>query len=183
MTTNLGHHHRKSRAIAVTALVIGVLSLGVAFAALSAELRINGAAKIATASWDVHWTNVTCSKTGEASFATPSISTNVTTNDTLTITPTFKTNGDTVTCTFDATNGGTIGAKLGTIVNNLTNLTSNNINAVLTYANNAVPAVDDPLGTGASQGYKLVMNYTGAPVGTEVSGITFTYTIPYVQAS
>ncbi|MCL1929864.1 hypothetical protein FWF93_01895 [Candidatus Saccharibacteria bacterium] len=181
MPANINHHHRKTRAIAVAALAVGVLGLGVAFAAMSTMLQINGTANISSASWDVRWANANCSATGEATFVSPAISTTTTADDTLAITPTFKSNGDTVTCTFDAVNGGTIDAKLGTLVSSLTNLTTNDITATLTYGSGVTPAADDPLNASASQGYKLVMTYGGQPLGTAVNGITFTYQVPYVQ--
>jgi hypothetical protein len=185
MTANLGQHHKKTRAIAVAALVVGVLGLGVAFAAMSTTLQINGNAKIESASWKIIWQNASCTATGEASFTAPAISTGATEDDTLAITPAFKSNGDVVTCTFEAKNDGTINAKLGTIVDSITNLTSNNITAVLTYNNssNTVPAANDALSAGTVQKYKLVMTYDGQPVSPAVNGITFTYTVPYIQAS
>jgi hypothetical protein len=174
-------HHKKTRAVAVVALAIGVLGLGIAFAAMSTTLQIRGNATIASASWNVHWGNASCIAEGEAGFTTPIISTTSTTDDTLAISPTFKSNGDTVTCTFNAINDGTIDAKLGAVVSSLTNLTSNNITADLSYSPSGAPTIDDPLNASSLQSYQLVMTYTGQPVGTEINGITFTYQIPYIQ--
>jgi hypothetical protein len=191
----ISQHHKKTRLVAVAALVVGVLGLGVAFAALSTALLISGTAKIESASWSVLWTGKSvqtpapsCTATGEASVAsTPAITdgsgSSSNTDTVLTISPSFKTGGDTVTCTFTAKNTGSIAAKLGTINPSTSNLATNNITAALTYANGNTPAAGDALAVAATQGYKLVFTYNGSTVSAEIDNITYTITVPYVQAS
>jgi hypothetical protein len=192
--STVSQHHKKTRMLAVAALVVGVLGLGVAFAALSTTLTINGTAKIASASWEVLWTGnsvptpaPSCTTTGEATVSTPAItdggSGSSVTDTVITINPTFKTNGDTVTCTFSAKNNGTLDAKLGTIAPTTTNLTNNDIAATLTYADGSAPASGNILAVGAVQGYKLVFVYSGATASAEIPGLTYSFTVPYDQAN
>jgi hypothetical protein len=192
--STVNQHHKKTRILAVAALAVGVLGLGVAFAALSTTLTINGTAKIASASWSVLWTGNTvatpapsCTATGEATFSAPVISDgsggSSNTDTIITISPTFKTNGDTVTCNFTAKNNGSLDAKLGTITPTTTGLGSNNITATLTYGDGSDPTVGDSLAAAATQAYKLVFSYTGSTVSTEVDNITYSFAVPYDQAN
>jgi hypothetical protein len=187
MAHKINQHHRKTRVIAVAALIAGVIGLGVAFAALSTSLLINGTATIQSASWSVQWKSSSpapaCTATGEATFASPTISQTTSVNDTITISPSFKTNGDTVVCTFTAANLGTLNAKLGTIAPNIGNLTTNNITPTLTYGNGNVPASGDILAANSTQEYKLLFEYTGGTVQQEVDNLTYVFTIPYEQAN
>jgi hypothetical protein len=185
---NVNQHHKRTRLIAVAALVVGVLGLGVAFAALSTNLLISGTAKIESASWSVQWEAAspapTCTATGEAALAAgPTVSSSSSTNDTITISPSFKTNGDIVTCTFTAVNKGSLNAKLGAVAPTITNLTGNSISAVLTYDNGNTPTQGDILAASGTQVYKLVFTYTGSPQATEIDNLTYSFTVPYEQAN
>jgi hypothetical protein len=184
---NINQHHKNTRLVAVAALIVGILGLGVAFAALSTNLLINGTASIQSASWSVHWETAspapTCTAAGEASVSTPSISQTTTSNDTITISPSFKTNGDTVTCTFTATNSGSINAKLGAISPSVNNLTSNNISTTLTYDDNSAPTAGDILAASSKKAYELVFQYNGSTVSSEINNLTYTITVPYEQAN
>ena len=42
----------------VAALIIAVVSLGIAFAAFSSTLTINGSATVESSSWDIHYSDV-----------------------------------------------------------------------------------------------------------------------------
>ena len=50
---------RRIKVLSLVALIVAVLGLTVAFAALSQTLTINGTASINSASWDVHFENLT----------------------------------------------------------------------------------------------------------------------------
>jgi hypothetical protein len=185
----VNQHHKKTRLIAVAALVVGVLGLGIAFAALNANLLIKGTATIESASWSVQWKTTTpgtpaCTATGEASVSTPSITQTATLNDTITISPSFKTDGDTVTCTFTAINSGSIAAKLGTIAPTTDELTDNDISVTLTYGDGATPTAGNPLAAGGgTQAYKLVFVYEGGPQAVEVDDLDYDFIVPYEQAN
>lgn len=68
---------RKIKVLSVAALLVAVLGLTVAFAALSQTLTINGSATVNTASWDIHFKNLsTPTLTGNAAVTTaPTIDT------------------------------------------------------------------------------------------------------------
>jgi hypothetical protein len=184
--SQINQHHKKTRIIAVAALVAGVLGLGVAFAALSTTLLINGTTKIKSASWDIHWDDLKCTPSGEAAVVSANDATAITktTNDkdTVKVSAEFKAKGDKVVCTMNAVNGGTINAKLDGFASSLTSLSTINVTPELKVAG-VVPADGRPLNAGASETYTLTLTYTGAPVSTDSADQTFTYTLPYVQAN
>jgi hypothetical protein len=186
---NVNQHHKKTRMIAVAALVVGVLGMGVAFAALSTTLNINGAAKIKNAAWDIHWASLTCAPTGEAAVVSSSISKATKDGDTVNVSAEFKANGDTVVCTMNAVNDGTLDAELTGFANSLTNLTAINVTSTLVYdaadTINAggTPADGDALAKKTSRPMKLTLTYTGNLVAADSDSKTFTYALPYVQAN
>ena len=107
---------RKIKSIAVVALVVAVLGLTVAFAALSQTLTINGTANVNTATWDVHFANLTgpdITGTGKSN-SEPTL--DATTIDNVNMSVTKP--GDSVTYYFDIVNAGTIDAILDTDLKN-----------------------------------------------------------------
>ena len=103
---------RKIKSMAVVALVVAVLGLTVAFAALSQTLTINGTANVNTATWDVHFANLTgpdITGTG-ASNSVPTLDVTTISNINMSVTKP----GDSVTYYFDIVNAGTIDAILDT---------------------------------------------------------------------
>ena len=106
----------KNKNILIVALIIGLVSMTVAYAAFSTTLTISSTAKVAATKWDVrfaNWTQVTVSNlnggTSEASVkASPSETATAITG----IEVTFKKPGDAVRFTFDIQNQGDIDAQL-----------------------------------------------------------------------
>ena len=96
----------------VAALIIAVVSLGVAFAAFSSTLTINGNATVTAASWDIHFENLSQpTTTGTASVATPG---SLTTTSFSGLVVNFKSPGDSITYTWHVVNKGTFNASLAT---------------------------------------------------------------------
>jgi hypothetical protein len=180
----VSQHHKKTRMIAVAALVAGVLGLGVAFAALSTTLLINGTAKIASSSWDVRWKSLNCTPSHEAQVKTADTKIVTTTDDddTVNISVEFKAKDDQVVCTMVAGNDGSIDAKLSGYAASIANLSSINVTAVL-QVGGATPADNRPLAASTTDTYTLTLTYTGDPLGSASESKTFTYTLPYVQAN
>lgn len=106
---------KNQKKVAVTLLVVALLSLSVAFAALSTTLRINGSAIVDPDKWDVHFANLGEAKiTGIATItsgATLTDDTSITGFDVVLRAP-----GDSVTYTFDVVNGGGVDAKITDVI-------------------------------------------------------------------
>ena len=114
----------------IAALVVAVVSLGVAFAAFSTQLNINGTATVQTSSWDIYWTkdgtnytkptssqNLVAGTDFTESNSQSGISETVTASGsvvatTLTWSATFKTPGDQVVYTIHVKNAGSYAAKV-----------------------------------------------------------------------
>ena len=110
----------------VAALVVAVISLGVAFAAFSTTLNISGSATVQASSWDVYFTTTatngtkpgsstdmpggTIAPTGTTNNATASI-----VATTFTWSANFKSPGDRVVYTIYVKNGGNYNAKVSNI--------------------------------------------------------------------
>jgi len=107
--------NRKIKILSLVALIVAVLGLGVAFAALSSQLTINGSAKAQAGSWNIHFAktlDMPTQTTGNASFTEPTLS------DTsiLGFKATVTKPGDSVTYYFDIVNSGTVDALVDSYV-------------------------------------------------------------------
>ena len=100
---------RKVKIISLIVLVVMILCLTVAFAALSQTLTINGSAAVNTASWDIHFENLTLSeKTGTAEVSgTPQLTGTAISG----IDVSLNKPGDKIVYEFDLVNNGSIEAK------------------------------------------------------------------------
>lgn len=105
---------RKVKTLSLVALIIAVLGLTVAFARMSTTLNINGTAELKTATWDIHFANLSdLALTGGAEQTTaPKIDGTTTNIGDYAVKLTKP--GDSVTYTFDVVNGGSIDADLST---------------------------------------------------------------------
>lgn len=114
---NNGMEDRNMRFMALVAVlaVALVATIGVAVAAFSQDLHINGTAKVVPTNWDVHFENLSAVSTNgdAAEVTTPSIDSTTTKIETYDVT--LKTPGDYVEYTFDIKNGGDVDAKIGSI--------------------------------------------------------------------
>ena len=97
----------------VAALIIAVVSLGIAFAAFSTTLTINGSATVTASNWDIHFERLsdTTPTTGTATITTaPTLSATTFSG----LEANFKTPGDSVTYSWHVVNKGTFDATLAT---------------------------------------------------------------------
>ncbi|MDR0956031.1 MAG: hypothetical protein LBM73_02810 [Candidatus Nomurabacteria bacterium] len=195
------NRHRNTRIIAVAALVVAVIGLGVAFAVLSTTLKINGSATIASNDWNIHWANLSCAPSGEAKVVADAPNTYIgagdgttdvsstTTGDTVHVAAQFLSDGDSVTCTMDAVNGSSsLNAKLKeaptadtSALTDIGGVSGNDVTATLEYSDGTTPAANDKLAKSSSKTWKLVLTYTGKPVSASTTPVDFSYTIPYTQ--
>ena len=120
----------KRKNILLGVLVVGVISMTVAFAALSTNLRINGTANVAATKWNIHfqeWAKANpqtvdghsnTAQSPEVNALSMSDNTNVTKVDNVNIT--LNQPGDTAKYTFQIINEGTIAARLSNFTHGLT---------------------------------------------------------------
>lgn len=115
--------NRSFKIITAIALCVAVLCLSVAYATLSANLKISGTATVEKASWDIQLEKVSepgFTKTGTGASASYTISKNVISD----LAVTLKYPGDSVTINLNAVNKGDIPAVLDTISNSTISCTS-----------------------------------------------------------
>ena len=137
----------RNKNILLGVLIVGVLSMTVAFATLSTRLNIGGQASVASTNWNVHfdnWADVT-ENTITNEFGTqqntavhPAVSdltmtdsTNITKVEGLNIT--LKQPNDYARYTFEIVNEGSIDAELSGFSANMTCTSNNNCSAVVDY--------------------------------------------------
>ena len=99
-----------------TALLMMVLLLGIGFAALAANLKIDGTLNVSRTSWDVHFENVNIT-TGSVT-ANPAPTSDNTTTTEMAYTINFTKPGDFYEFTVDMVNDGTIDAMVDVVSNN-----------------------------------------------------------------
>ncbi len=106
---------RKTKVLAVIAIIVAVISLTIGFAAFSTSLSIEGTGDVKASSWKVRFENLqTVQTVGTAVETTaPTINTNDTTISNFDVS--FTTPGDSVSYTFDIANKGTFDAEITSI--------------------------------------------------------------------
>ena len=191
--------NNKIQNIVLGVLAVGLIGITVAYASLSQNLTINGTAKVAAATWDVHFEGMnagtatgyaTLPTTGKLAASGTSVSGNI---------GTLKAPGDTITYTFNVKNAGSINAKISSITApNLTcapvasggsQTVANNVCANLTYTieytseSPKTIAVGNTLTSGASKNITLkIVNSSNATLASEDIAVTASpMIINYVQ--
>jgi hypothetical protein len=109
----------KSKNVLLVALVIGIVSMVVAYASLSTELRISSSAKVAATNWEIKIDNFAqaaaqpnnVSGTSEVTVSGPTSTSGATISG---LVVTFKKPGDVAKFTFNLKNVGDIDAQLNT---------------------------------------------------------------------
>ena len=166
--------NKSFKILAIIALCMAVAGLSIAYAALSQSLNIKGSAKAEASAtdWNVHFENGSCQTTGSAEAGTfNAVGTAATLGES-----TFLAPGDSIVCTFDVVNEGTINAKITNVniesVENLTytgtgdtknadeELVKSNMEFSVTYADNKTIKVDDALDSNERKTLKLVLKYS-----------------------
>lgn len=182
-TANNMTNNRNQRFMILVALLAVALvgAIGVAVAAFTQDLKVQGTATVKGTSWNIHFDNL---KTAQINSTLNTVKENTapaidTTN---TIISTYdvimKSDGDAITYAFDVKNDGDIDAKItGVVMNNGSSLTCNstggtaaeqttrnsntcaNLEYTLTYADGSAVALGDKLAAGASKTMKLKLEY------------------------
>ena len=148
----------KTKNILLAVLIVGLVSMTVAYAALSQTLNINGSAQVAGASnWNIHFAELSSGAITKSGYADVNQNATLVVSGTQVTTPqvTLKAPGDKVVFKFNVINEGTIDGRL-TSFNNIQigNLTSDSnddtstflaslkddINVTLAYTDGAITA-------------------------------------------
>ena len=191
--------NNKIQNILLGVLAVGLIGITVAYASLSQNLTINGTAKVAAATWDVHFEGMnagtatgyaTLPTTGKLAASGTSVSGNI---------GTLKAPGDTITYTFNVKNAGSINAKISSITapkltcapvaSGGSQAVANNVCANLTYTieytseSPKTIAVGNTLTSGASKNITLkIVNSSNATLASEDIAVTASpMIINYVQ--
>ena len=161
---------RNLQVLTILALCIVVLCITIAYAVMSSTLSISGSVKMESASWDIHFANVTASSIGDASYTMPHIQDTILNDFEVTLTKP----GDAVTYNFSVVNSGNMSARLTDLVKNEVNCSSNsntdakivcnNFNYKLTYSDGSSIENGDVLAKDTSVDMKLTLEY---PASTE----------------
>lgn len=192
--------NNKKKNILLGALIVGIISMTVAFAALTTRLSINGTANVAATSWNIHffnWQKVTI-ETGTTGFTNTASSPEVNqlsmsdSNSYITkvenINVTLNQPGDTAKYTFEIVNDGTIAGKLSNFTK--TDTTSNTlvdyvVNCYTTSAREGTAITTDyvlPSDGGKVYCY-LQVTYKDQINGTQTAGQNQRYTQSAVNTS
>lgn len=166
------HYRRTSfKYLFIVVLLVGVFGMGIAYALLSTTLTINGTTSVSVATWDIHFDNLSASKTGGASYTLPQFTSGTSLTDYEII---LTEPGDSVSFTFDIVNNGTISSKLESLVKGTpscrgvagssTGITDgpivcNNITYSFTYSDGSTIAVGDTLNKQVTKTVKLTLSY------------------------
>ena len=191
--------NNKIQNIVLGVLAVGLIGITIAYASLSQNLTIKGTAKVAAATWDVHFEGMnagtatgyaTIPTTGKLAASGTSVSGNI---------GTLKAPGDTITYTFNVKNAGSINAKISSITapkltcapvaSGGSQAVANNVCANLTYTieytseNPKTIAVGNTLTSGTSKNITLkIVNSSNATLASEDIAVTASpMIINYVQ--
>ncbi len=188
---------KRNRLALLLLLLVGVISVG--YAALSTALNINGTTKIKNAKWDVHLVVGTATSTGDvvvnnAPTLTAGTKVNGNTNtvgDTVEYSVDLVTPGDKYEFTVDVVNGGTIDAKLSSVLmEGVSTEQDVYTNYTVVYSggdkDGQVPAANDVLGAGETVTVKVTLEFvkdiTADQLPTTEQTMNLKFGLTYVQA-
>lgn len=178
-------------------LLVSVFGLGIAYALLSTTLTISGTTSVSAATWDIHFSNLSASSTGDATYTLPQFtSTTALTDYEIVLTKP----GDSVTFTFDIVNAGTISSAISSLVKGTPScsgiagsstgttdgpIVCNNLSYTFTYSDNTVVNVGDTLNKGETKSVKLTLSYNSSATQVPTNDVAISnldITMIYSQA-
>lgn len=171
----------------VAALIIAIISLGVAFAAFSTTLTINGSATVEATTWDIHFQDLSApTLVGGATIATAPT---LTATEFSGLVANFKTPGDSVSYTWKVKNAGSYNATLATdpsgaltpkcaVAGDETDQSAINVCSKLTYT---VTGYNSSLASGAEDTITLTLTYVDFEDEKLLPKSTVTVTLPQLD--
>ena len=166
------NHRQRGKKIGATLiaiLIISIVTLTVAYAALSETLSIQGSAKVNASNWNIKLENSTSqtnSKTGTATYTTPVVN-----GTTISYSVGLTKPSDTVTLYFDVLNNGDVTGEITSIISSTPKCTSatgntadadlvcNNLEISLVYSDGSSVQVGDVINT---DGYSCLKGTTSS---------------------
>ena len=160
---------KKIGATLIAILIISIVTLTVAYAALSETLSIQGSAKVNASNWNINLNNSTTrtnSKTGTATYTTPVVN-----GTTISYSVGLTKPSDSVTLYFDVLNNGDVTGEITSIISSTPTCTSatgntadadlvcNNLEISLVYSDGSSVQVGDVINT---DGYSCLKGTTSS---------------------
>ena len=176
-------YRKNKKRLYFTLLFLLAISIGVGYAYLTSNLKINGTTKISKNTWDIHFQDVTMIN-NTVSAANPTLTSS---NTVVTFSPTLKTPGDEYSFSVKVVNAGSIDAMLSEVVKAGVSTTQAKYTEFsVTYLDGTAINVKDKLGAGKSLPLKVVVRYkddiTAADLPSSDQTLSLSMTLTYVQA-
>ena len=176
-------YRKNKKRLYFTLLFLLAISIGVGYAYLTSNLKINGTTKISKNTWDIHFQDVTMIN-NTVSAANPTLTSS---NTVVTFSPTLKTPGDEYSFSVKVVNAGSIDAMLSEVVKAGVSTTQAKYTEFsVTYLDGTAINVKDKLGAGESLPLKVVVRYkddiTAADLPSSDQTLSLSMTLTYVQA-
>lgn len=177
----------KTKNLLIAVLIIGLVSMTVAYAALTQVLNINAGAKVINkaSSWNVHFTNLSAADLD--GYATIPTNKGLVLSGTTTLTGlevNLRAPGDAVTYTFDVVNEGTINAKVSQVVlptvagatyagaSADVTIVKANLEYSLTHADGTAITQNETLNAGTTKSLKLKISYKSSATNLPAADVT-----------
>ncbi len=179
----------KSKSI-ILFLFILLCSLGIGYAFLRTELKINGTANIFDARWDIHFNNLVINP-NSISLSTGNTAATISTSTTeVTYAVTLKEPGDFYEFTVDAVNAGTIDAMIERISSKMNGVEFTTLPAYMeyyvTYSDGMELAQNHYLKAGKTETYKVHIGFKKDINPSDLTGQleskSFSFSVTYIQA-
>ena len=141
-------------------LILLVAGIGLGYAALGANLSINGTTNLTRTTWDIHFDHITETSGG----VTPATATSINAaGNTVTYSITLSNPGDFYEFTVDAVNAGTVDAMIESVTSTLNNGSISNLPDCLsysaTYSDGVTIAPNHLLAANTSETYKVRIEF------------------------
>ena len=176
---------KKKKYLSIVILLLLVVGITVGYAALTANLSINGTSTIGVADWDVHFANLSVSNGSVDPVSDPEI---LSGGLTINYSVNLATPGDYYEFTVDVQNAGTIPAKLSALptVTGVSAAQDVYTNYTFTHSDGTAIQVGEQLAAGASKKFKVRVefdrNITSAQLPTAPQTMNLAVTMAYEQA-
>lgn len=175
---------KKKRGLTVLVLLLLLLCITVGYSVLSTTLNITGTSTIGSASWDVHFQNVSVTSGSVTATSGPTIQTG---SLSTTYTVTLPQPGDFFEFTVQVKNAGSIDAKLNNAptISGVSSAQDVYVNYSVKYSDGTTPAANDALNAGDTKTYRVRVefdrNVNPEQLPTSNQTLNLTCSIPYVQ--